>query len=1366
METPTAIPPIPRLRVSRQHQSTIYDYSGSVNFSEAGPSRLHISTNLLEPSINMDNADDDDHEENTPKLPSVAALPNELSSTYPADTPAARLKAVLERTSAKSRPPPAPIPSSASTTDFESDFDIPTIGSSQPSLARETLNSLFSHALREPGDTPQKSVKGRLRRRNSIDTSEFESNPRASKIKNSRAEGKGKRRSLSDDELSSSNISIDRSQAAVFDTLRQRLDSGIKREEQVEPSTTTNIDPDDSLDTLKFSQELNNTPPAATSTPQHSWFNSRFQSNLLDVDSEMQQAMRDLDSYEHSPPTGDTHILKAPRSGVTHEAQQKDDPREDSESDRRISNSDHLAPEKSPSNRIRSSSRGPVADTHQREREWNKNPPTGHTSSTDINHRHSFHISREINITSTSSSSSALQKHSHHTPRMQETEQVAVIESRQTNTFPRSKPRPLSMPNASLLSPSEPARMSSIPTRPGSRLSTSSPQASFHGQHSRSSSRASSSAGSFSNIDGGNEKSEIDHERERNWNAPRPHWHQQPTTPNARPSSRVGVHSLTTERVRTLSFPTRPDSRLSTSSPRLDRQRQASYGSSQSSSRASSRASSPPASTRSFGSVDADKDILHEQERNWNSPRPQWNGHSRSNSSGHGHSTSPTTLKRTQSLTQKSSPSPSSSTSSHFSMDTSASARRRTESLKSYVSPPMHHKSSLHDRNSPKPEHASPSFHNRRTSLHNPPRPNSPLPPLDDIKVSQGDSISLSLREPLSLEPKPHSTSSSHQAKSPSLSREMASPSPSPSQRKSAIRSSQIPVRALSRTTSAGTVLFPHTKRTDDELHKLDEEVTSQIPSLRLELVEDETEKPGDDKVAGAGDDLEVEEEHQFGQENTPTMRPNTMLPPTEDTTATEAPSIHTSFESKARLRQTITSPPSPPLSPPSDGPSTPEGDASHSMFSFPSTPPRKEHHSTKLEYKTPSPPKNLPDLPGPPSLTLSDDEDHDLAAFQRNLSNLKTPKPPGGWTTTPLTPRSNALLRSNSLPTDDETDSGLATPAASLSRAASLPPQTPALPGGWMNTPAKQKSVRFHEESVEPSTDVSCTELVLKSEDSVVSPGEHSLADSRAATTFNLSSTRTPSQRKANSIRIVDAFGREEKKIGSSKNNSIRIVDAMGRAVEDSMNSNSSNMKEHVPPSRQEALDRVRSGLHDLVEELKDEEGLIHITHSEDSRHHIRRLEKVSQDARLSRVRLSSEMFSNVENIKTKLAPLRASMQHSTASATLPAHHRSTGKAWLLWALIQILITYAMYRAAIFYARKTFFTTYYDPLYPDLFFYTLSPTNYCSSPSIYQVLQQEGFKAAIRQVLAYLAIFLSSWQSPCQWQGSYQVTSAIWPPT
>ncbi|KAJ3928696.1 MAG: hypothetical protein NXY57DRAFT_494252 [Lentinula lateritia] len=309
METPTAIPIIPRLRVSRHQQSTVYDYSGSVNLSEAGPSRLPSSTDFLEPNLHAENTDDDEQEQeqDTPKLPSSSALPTDSSSPYPEDTPAARLKAVLERTSARSRPPPAPIPSSGSTTDLESDFDLPTIGSSQPSLARENLNSLFSHALREPGDTPQKSFKGKMRRRNSIDTSEVGSRPRVTKVKDDRSAVEGKRRSLSDDELSSSNT-LDRSQAAVFNTLRQRLDSNNQRKQKTQASEQQSagaLDPDESLDTVKFLKDLDDiqsTPPVFT--PQHSLkmsVNSRFQSNLMDQDSEMQQAMRDLDSYEHSP---------------------------------------------------------------------------------------------------------------------------------------------------------------------------------------------------------------------------------------------------------------------------------------------------------------------------------------------------------------------------------------------------------------------------------------------------------------------------------------------------------------------------------------------------------------------------------------------------------------------------------------------------------------------------------------------------------------------------------------------------------------------------------------------------------------------------------------------------------------------------------------------------------------------------------------------------------------------------------------------------------------------------------------------------------------------------------------------------------
>ncbi|KAJ3809638.1 hypothetical protein EV368DRAFT_46074 [Lentinula lateritia] len=306
METPTAIPIIPRLRISRHHQSTVYDYSGSVNLSsEAGPSRLPNSTEFLEPNLHAENTDDD--EQDTPKLPSSSALPTDSSSPYPEDTPAARLKAVLERTSARSRPPPAPIPSSGSTTDLESDFDLPTIGSSQPSLARENLNSLFSHALREPGDTPQKSSKGKIRR-NSIDTSEFKYSPRVAKVKDDRSAVEGKRRSLSDDELSSSNSALE------FQKQKNQATSDLDRTFPVFLRTDTSeyryLLVDESLDTVKFLKDLDDiqfTPPVVTSTPQHSLkmsVNSQFQSNLMDQDSEMQQAMRDIDSYEHSPTSG------------------------------------------------------------------------------------------------------------------------------------------------------------------------------------------------------------------------------------------------------------------------------------------------------------------------------------------------------------------------------------------------------------------------------------------------------------------------------------------------------------------------------------------------------------------------------------------------------------------------------------------------------------------------------------------------------------------------------------------------------------------------------------------------------------------------------------------------------------------------------------------------------------------------------------------------------------------------------------------------------------------------------------------------------------------------------------------------------
>ncbi|KAE9408536.1 hypothetical protein BT96DRAFT_783963, partial [Gymnopus androsaceus JB14] len=259
---------------------------------QAGPSGLQSSTNLMEPFIHEDFGDDE--QEDTPKLPTFSALPAEISSAFPEDTPAARLKAVLERTSAKSKPPPAASAPSDSVAESESDFDMPNFGSSQPSLARVTLDSLFTHALRDAGDTPQKSGKGKMKRRNSIDTSEFESSPRVVKVKKDRTDYKGKRRSMSDDELSCSNSALYFILLNILISLYSSLSRSL--------SSCTN----ESLDTVKLLKDLNSSqfePPAATSTPQHSLkmsVNSQFQTNLMDQDSEMQQAMRDLDSYENS----------------------------------------------------------------------------------------------------------------------------------------------------------------------------------------------------------------------------------------------------------------------------------------------------------------------------------------------------------------------------------------------------------------------------------------------------------------------------------------------------------------------------------------------------------------------------------------------------------------------------------------------------------------------------------------------------------------------------------------------------------------------------------------------------------------------------------------------------------------------------------------------------------------------------------------------------------------------------------------------------------------------------------------------------------------------------------------------------------
>jgi hypothetical protein len=183
MESPVF--PAPRLRLSR---NGILD--GTVG---AGSSAHRLPTvSAFQPSD--DYADDgDDDQLSTPRMAPAANPAIQLAA---AETPAARLRALLSRVPTSSTPP---MPHPVSPSEVESDFDPPneTLPNT-PSMARESLKDIFSRALREPGNTPQKEKAHR--RRNSIDLSEVDSTPRL-QPENSR--NKGKRRSLSEDEVDS-----------------------------------------------------------------------------------------------------------------------------------------------------------------------------------------------------------------------------------------------------------------------------------------------------------------------------------------------------------------------------------------------------------------------------------------------------------------------------------------------------------------------------------------------------------------------------------------------------------------------------------------------------------------------------------------------------------------------------------------------------------------------------------------------------------------------------------------------------------------------------------------------------------------------------------------------------------------------------------------------------------------------------------------------------------------------------------------------------------------------------------------------------------------------------------------------------------
>lgn len=279
-----------------------------------------------------------------------------------------------------------------------------------------------------------------------------------------------------------------------------------------------------------------------------------------------------------------------------------------------------------------------------------------------------------------------------------------------------------------------------------------------------------------------------------------------------------------------------------------------------------------------------------------------------------------------------------------------------------------------------------------------------------------------------------------------------------------------------------------------------------------------------------------------------------------------------------------------------------------------------------------------MPELPGPPSSEDEADEEPRL-----EVSSTKTPKPPGAWTSTPsLSRRDPRLVRVHTFPSSDGSDgfgelaseNGLATPVASLSRASSLPSQTPAPPGAWLPTPTTERrrsvlKVHFEMESEQSASDALVnghahvgdsdgpqTESPSESSFEASTPKAHvnglpapfEVKMEEFETPVTPRSTPPPSLRKSPNIRVVDAFGREQTPLSEAdksqdssvvspvpstprSKSSVRIVDAMGREVEEVLDTIGGEGKNEVDVTlgHNEALRRVRQSVADLASGLSE---------------------------------------------------------------------------------------------------------------------------------------------------------------------------------
>ena len=372
----------------------------------------------------------------------------------------------------------------------------------------------------------------------------------------------------------------------------------------------------------------------------------------------------------------------------------------------------------------------------------------------------------------------------------------------------------------------------------------------------------------------------------------------------------------------------------------------------------------------------------------------------------------------------------------------------------------------------------------------------------------------------------------------------------------------------------------------------------------------------------------------------------------------------------------------------PTPSPLLPQQPPAHSVLW---TPPRRSPFHPNHIFQTPSPPRGIPELPGLTPLSSDGEEEQQMSFTQpsRNgmrpdFSAIKTPRPPGAWSFTPRQPREELVEGSMAFTSDADHEDGLAAPVASLSRVRSMPTRTPAPPGAWTVTSTSKRplqKVRFdtrhsHTEHSLAQQDTESSNLVeaipyQSSQSNNASVPTEVPRTQNEETTLQLRPTSN-SARKSPSIRVVDAFGREQVPEDSSldslsrvrstrRKTGVRILDAMGRDIDGSSEVSSRKPDEidpHNPLNNTEALTRVRQGLSDLargldvmdrrlsvcsLQAVQVDNAYFRSDHGSQVDVRLLELNDTSRAARETRQRL----YSAEAKVQAKFEPLRSSMEN-----------------------------------------------------------------------------------------------------------------------